>query len=72
MKYTYCKYFSVVFQFQFPFYFSGDHAETVDVDYDPKVVDYSQLLDHFWKNHDPTFQCQRQVSFLLINSYRFL
>lgn len=30
------------------------HAEVVEVDFDPAVVDYSVLLDAFWNNHDPT------------------
>jgi peptide-methionine (S)-S-oxide reductase len=30
------------------------HAEVVQVEYDPAVLPYEQLLDVFWKNHDPT------------------
>jgi methionine-S-sulfoxide reductase len=30
------------------------HAESVEVTYDPAKVSYSQLLDVFWKNIDPT------------------
>jgi len=30
------------------------HAETVLVEYDPRVVSYRELLDIFWKRHDPT------------------
>ena len=30
------------------------HAEAVEVDYDPDVVSYEDLLDVFWNNHDPT------------------
>jgi len=30
------------------------HAETILVEFDPKVVSYDQLLDVFWKIHDPT------------------
>jgi peptide methionine sulfoxide reductase msrA/msrB len=30
------------------------HAETVQIEYDPSKVTYDQLLDVFWKNHDPT------------------
>jgi len=30
------------------------HAEVVQVEYDPEIVSYSQLLDLFWSMHDPT------------------
>jgi len=30
------------------------HAEAVKVDYDPGRVTYAQLLEVFWKAHDPT------------------
>jgi peptide-methionine (S)-S-oxide reductase len=30
------------------------HAEAVAVDYDPSRVSYSDLLNVFWENHDPT------------------
>ena len=36
-----------------------DHAETVEVDYDPAVVSYEQLVQTFWRLHDPT-QWMRQ------------
>ncbi len=35
------------------------HAEAVEVDFDPAKVGYSELLDVFWQNHDPT-QVDRQ------------
>lgn len=35
------------------------HAEVVQVEYDPERVTYDQLLDVFWKAHDPT-QLNRQ------------
>lgn len=31
-----------------------NHAEVVQIEYDPKKVSYDQLLDVFWNNHDPT------------------
>ena len=31
----------------------GDHTETVQVDYDPSRISYSNLLDIFWKSHQP-------------------
>lgn len=30
------------------------HAEAVRIVFDPKVVTYRELLDYFWKIHDPT------------------
>lgn len=30
------------------------HAEVVQLEYDPAEVSYDQLLDVFWKCHDPT------------------
>lgn len=30
------------------------HAEVVQVDYDPTLVTYEQLLELFWNSHDPT------------------
>ncbi|MHC4252689.1 MAG: bifunctional methionine sulfoxide reductase B/A protein, partial [Planctomycetota bacterium] len=35
------------------------HAETVLVEFDPAVVSYQELLDVFWRSHDPT-QVNRQ------------
>jgi peptide-methionine (S)-S-oxide reductase len=36
--------------------YRGDHSghyEAVEITYDPNVVDYQGILDHFWVNHDP-------------------
>ena len=30
------------------------HAEVVEVTFDPAEVSFEQLLDVFWRNHDPT------------------
>jgi peptide methionine sulfoxide reductase MsrA len=32
----------------------GDHTESVRVEYDPTVISYEALLQHFWEGHDPT------------------
>lgn len=35
---------------------TGDtgHAEAIQVEFDPTVITYNQLLDVFWATHDPT------------------
>ena len=35
---------------------SGDtnHAEVVLLEYDKKIITYENILEHFWKCHDPT------------------
>lgn len=30
------------------------HAEAVEITFDPTKISYEQLLDLFWKNHNPT------------------
>jgi hypothetical protein len=32
----------------------GDHAETIEIDYDPSLISYDELLMVFWNNHSPT------------------
>jgi peptide-methionine (S)-S-oxide reductase len=32
----------------------GDHAESVQIDFDPEVVSYDELLAVFWSSHRPT------------------
>ena len=31
----------------------GDHIETIQIDYDPMRISYHELLDIFWKSHNP-------------------
>ncbi len=33
---------------------STNHAEVVNITYDPSVVSYLELLEVFWRTHDPT------------------
>lgn len=32
----------------------GDHAETIEIDFDPEQISYDTLLDIFWMSHRPT------------------
>uniref|UniRef100_A0A1B6IBP0 peptide-methionine (S)-S-oxide reductase n=2 Tax=Homalodisca liturata TaxID=320908 RepID=A0A1B6IBP0_9HEMI len=43
-----------------------DHTEITQVDFDPKIVSYEELLDMFWKNHDPTFKTKTQYCSLIL------
>jgi peptide-methionine (S)-S-oxide reductase len=37
-----------------PTYYSlGDHTESIEVDYDPSVISYADLLKVFWHGHNP-------------------
>ena len=35
------------------YYNLGDHIETVEIEFDPKVTSYQELLDIFWRSHNP-------------------
>ncbi len=34
----------------------GDHAETLEIDFDPTQISYDELLEIFWTSHSPTRQ----------------
>jgi len=31
----------------------GDHSEAIQIDFDPAMISYRELLDIFWTGHDP-------------------
>lgn len=31
----------------------GDHSEAVEVEYDPRIITYAELLRLFWEGHEP-------------------
>lgn len=44
----------------------GDHAETIQIDFDPIQVSYRELLDIFWNSHSPTTRAfSRQYSSII-------
>jgi peptide-methionine (S)-S-oxide reductase len=36
------------------YYNLGDHTESIQIDFDPEVITYEELLEIFWNRHDPT------------------
>ena len=32
----------------------GDHSEAIEIAFDPAVITYEELLEVFWREHDPT------------------
>jgi methionine-S-sulfoxide reductase len=32
----------------------GDHSESIQIDFDPEHISYRQLVQEFWRGHDPT------------------
>ena len=34
----------------------GDHAEAIEIEYDPAVIGYQDLLGIFWQAHDPNYR----------------
>ena len=30
------------------------HAEAIEINYDPEIISYEELLEIFWSNHNPT------------------
>ncbi|XP_015595547.1 peptide methionine sulfoxide reductase isoform X2 [Cephus cinctus] len=46
----------------------GDHTEVIDIEYDPEVISYSQLLGLFWNNHEYglTTRIKRQYMSLIL------
>lgn len=38
----------------------GDHSEAVHITFDPRLIPYEELLQSFWKLHDPTADQESQ------------
>jgi peptide-methionine (S)-S-oxide reductase len=42
------------------YYNLGNHSETIQIEYDPAIVTYKDLLDVFWDSHLPTHPAYSQ------------
>jgi len=38
----------------------GNHIETIEVDFDPTVIKYEDLVSRFWEAHDPTVKQKKR------------
>jgi len=43
----------------------GDHSETIEINFDPSVISYKELLKHFWEEHDPTVPQKTQYKSII-------
>lgn len=51
----------------------GDHSETLQIDFDPAVLPYEEILRHFWGNHYPNrdeYKGRQYISLLRFHSVR--
>lgn len=57
-------------EINFYFFHRGDHTEVIDIEYNPEVISYSQLLNLFWNNHEYGLATliKRQVSFFFFSN----
>jgi peptide-methionine (S)-S-oxide reductase len=43
----------------------GDHSEAIEIEFDPRLIGYGDLLAIFWKAHDPAYRsisCQYRAA----------
>lgn len=51
----------------------GDHSETLQIEYDPAVISYAELLEVFWNGHSPgrrSFSRQYRSAIYVHNEYQ--
>jgi peptide-methionine (S)-S-oxide reductase len=48
----------------------GDHSETIQIDYDPAIITYKELLHAFWSGHDPAYRgwSRQYASIIFVHS----
>ncbi len=49
----------------------GNHTETIQIDYNPRLLTYEQILQHFWKQHNPLrygYKGRQYISLILVRN----
>lgn len=50
----------------------GDHTETLEIDFDPSLISYEEILNVFWGNHNPLrenfYKGRQYISILLYHN----
>jgi peptide-methionine (S)-S-oxide reductase len=47
----------------------GDHTETLEIDFDATRISFEELLEEFWKNHNPLRDSYRGRQYMSILMY---
>ncbi len=45
----------------------GDHTESIRIEYNPDEITYKDLLDNFWRSHDPTRIREKQYRSMIFH-----
>ena len=48
----------------------GDHSETVEIDFDPDILSYEDILKEFWRNHYPNRGNYKGRQYISLLRYR--
>lgn len=50
----------------------ADHTECLEIDFDPQVIAFEEIVKHFWKSHNPNrgnYKGRQYLSILLFHDY---
>jgi peptide-methionine (S)-S-oxide reductase len=48
----------------------GDHTECIEIDFDPQIIGFDEIVKHFWSSHNPyrgTYKGRQYLSILLFH-----
>jgi peptide-methionine (S)-S-oxide reductase len=49
----------------------GNHTETIQIDYEPSIISFEEILEVFWKSHNP-FRSSDAIPFLSRKSRQYM